>query len=187
MRRPPLTDAPASLTWRFATEEDVPDVVALVRSAFRGEASRAGWTSEAHLVEGERTDEEIVRRLLGAPDSRLLVVRSEAGDAVACCHLEARGDGLAHLGMLAVVPAGQAAGTGRWLLAEAERTAAEVLGVQELEITVLAQQTALIAWYERRGFERTGETRPFPADGRLARALRDDLEFVVMGKRIAAG
>ncbi|HTX30118.1 MAG TPA: GNAT family N-acetyltransferase [Solirubrobacteraceae bacterium] len=176
---------PPALTWSFATPDDVPELVRLIRSAYRGEASRAGWTSEADLVEGERTSEEAVRRLLDAPGSRVLLAREEADSAVACCHVEDRGHGVASLGMFAVAPERQAAGVGRWLLAEAERAAAEVFAARRLEISVLAPQAGLIAWYERRGFTRTGERRPFPADARFARALRDDLEFIVMGKAIA--
>jgi ribosomal protein S18 acetylase RimI-like enzyme len=174
--------ARAGFSWRRATDEDAGALVALIRAAYRGEASRAGWTSEAHLVEGERTDEPALLRLIGSPASRVMVVDDQEGRPTACCQLEDRGQGLAYFGTFAVDPARQATGLGSWLLSEAERIAAEELGVRELELTVLRQQAALIAWYERRGFAATGEARPFPADRRYARPLRDDLEFVVLRK-----
>jgi hypothetical protein len=70
-------------------------------------------------------------------------------------------------------------------MAEAERQALTAFAASRLEMTVLAQQDKLIAYYERRGFRRTGETRPFPADPRYARPLRGDLHFVVLAKALA--
>ena len=78
----------------------------------------------------------------------------------------------------------QQAAVGRQLMAEAERQAVTAFAARRLEMTLLAQQEKLIAYYERRGFRRTGETRPFPADPRYARPLRDDLHFVVLEKSL---
>lgn len=89
-----------------------------------------------------------------------------------------------HFGAFAVAPTRQGGGVGRWLMAEAERAAIEAFGARTFEIAVLAQQTALITWYERRGFRATGERRPFPADARFARPRREGLEFVVMCKAL---
>ena len=50
-------------------------------------------------------------------------------------------------------------------------------------MTVVHIRDTLIAWYERRGYALTGETRPFPhGDDRFGKPLRDDLSFVVMEK-----
>ena len=122
-------------------------------------------------------------RLSGVPRAR--VAHDADGLSVACCRIDDRGDGVAYFGTFAVDPTRQAAGIGRWLLAQAERLAAESFGSHTFEILVLRQQTALVAWYERRGFIGTGETRPFPGDERFARPLRDDLEMLVMRKRLA--
>ena len=175
---------PPELTRRFAGPEDVPELVELIRSAYRGEASRAGWTSEAHLVDGERTGDRTLLRVIGSPRSRLLIARDPQGAAVACCQIEDRGEGVVHFGAFAVAPPRQAGGVGRWLMAEAERAAIEVFAARTFEIAVLAQQPALIAWYERRGFVATGERRPFPSDPRFARPRREGLEFVVMSKAL---
>ena len=171
----------AELDWRVATAADVPALVVLIRAAYRGEASRGGWTSEADLVQGERIDDDGVARIIDAPGSAMLVV-GEDREPTACCQIDDRGGGVAYLGTFAVRPRCQAGGLGRALIAEAERFAVGRLGADTLEIAVLAQLPALVAWYERRGFAATGETRPFDDDPPYARTLRDDLRFVVMRK-----
>lgn len=168
---------------RHASTADAETLVELIRSAYRGEESRYGWTSEADLVEGDRISEEQVRSVIGNPNSVMLVV--EAGERLlACCQLEDRGGGLAYFGTFAVTPLQQGRGLGRHLLREAERWAVESFHSVAMEMTVLAQQEKLISWYERRGFTRTGELRPFPADSTFARPLRDDLYFVVFSKKL---
>ncbi|MEJ5945771.1 GNAT family N-acetyltransferase [Pseudokineococcus basanitobsidens] len=169
---------------RTATGADVPAVVALVQQAYRGEASRAGWTTEADLLDGQRTDAAAVTALLGAPGSVVLLLEDD-GRLLACCHVEARpaadGGTTGYVGMVAVDPARQGAGTGRALLAAAQAHARDALGATRLEMTVIAQRAELISWYERRGWRRTGERRPFPyGDERFGRPRRDDLEFVVL-------
>jgi len=168
---------------RPAVVSDAPRLVTLVRSAYRGRVSRQGWTSEADLVGGDRIDEGQVRDLIERAGSILLVL--DEGDGIrACCHLEDRGDGVAFFGTFAVEPTQQGHGVGRGVMAEAQERAADAFGASAMEMTVLAQQEALIRWYERLGFQRTGETRRFPADARHARARRDDLYFVVLRKHL---
>jgi len=169
--------------FRRAVASDAPQLVMLVRSAYRGSVSRQGWTSEADLVGGDRIDEGQVLDLIERAGSALLVL--DDGDGViACCHLEDRRDGVAWFGTFAVEPKQQGRGVGRRLLAEAEERAADAFGALAMEMTVLAQQEALIGWYERLGFKRTGETRRFPADPRHAIPRRDDLHFVVLRKHL---
>jgi ribosomal protein S18 acetylase RimI-like enzyme len=178
-----MNTQPAS-EFRLAVPADATRLVELIRSAYRGEASRDGWTSEADLVEGDRIDLAQVRHIIATPDSMMIVLGQ--GDGItACCAVEDRGEGLAYFGTFAVSPAAQGHGTGRRVMAEAERRAVAGFGAATMEITVLAQQTALLAWYERLGFRRTGEQRPFPADPKFARPLRDDLYFVVLTKKLA--
>jgi ribosomal protein S18 acetylase RimI-like enzyme len=171
--------------FRLAVPADAAALVALIRSAYRGEASRAGWTTEADLVGGDRIDAGQVLAMIGGPRSMLIVLDGEDG-LTACCQLEDRGGGVAYFGTFAVSPAAQGGGIGRRVMTEAERQATGRFGATTLEMTVLAQQDKLIAWYERLGFGRTGETRPFPADGTYAKPLRDDLYFVVLAKPLPA-
>jgi ribosomal protein S18 acetylase RimI-like enzyme len=169
---------------RAARPGDAEPLVTLIRSAYRGEDSRAGWTSEADLVEGERVSAGQVRAMISDAGS-LVLVGEDAGRIVGCCQIRHEGAGLAYFGTFAVSPRAQGAGLGRQLMTEAEHLAITSFGATRLEMTVLAPQDKLIAYYERRGFHRTGETRPFPADPRYARPLVDGLHFVVLEKALA--
>jgi len=173
--------AATGLTFRDATDADVDVLVALVESAYRGDASRAGWTTEADILEGQRTDPEGVRDVVRSPDSRLLVVE-QGGRTVACCQLEHRGDH-AYFGMFAVSPVLQGAGLGKTVIAEAERQARATWGVSEMHMTVISVRDDLIAWYERRGYRRTGRMTPFPyGDERFGIPQRADLQFELLVK-----
>ncbi|MGW2715919.1 GNAT family N-acetyltransferase, partial [Streptomyces sp. NPDC001356] len=144
-------DATATgLTFRDANDADVDALVALIESAYRGDDSRAGWTTEADLLEGQRTDPQGVLEVIKAPGSRLLTAERD-GRVVACCQLEHRGDH-AYFGMFAVSPALQGAGLGKVVMAQAERLARQTWGVTEMQMTVISQREDLIAWYERRGY-----------------------------------
>ncbi|MPY57034.1 GNAT family N-acetyltransferase [Streptomyces spongiae] len=178
-----MDTAASDLTFRDATDSDVDALVALVESAYRGDSSRTGWTTEADLLRGQRTDPEGVLAVIKAPDSRLLtVVRN--GTVVACCHLEHRGDH-AYFGMFAVSPKLQGTGLGKVIIAEAERTARETWGADEMHMTVISVRNDLIAWYERRGYRRTGRMTPFPyGDERFGIPQRDDLQFELLVKKL---
>ncbi|MFC5801790.1 GNAT family N-acetyltransferase [Streptomyces formicae] len=172
---------PARLTFRDATEADVPALVELIESAYRGDSSRAGWTTEADLLAGQRTDPDGVRQVISASAGRLVVVERDE-ELTACCQLEHRGDA-AYFGMFAVRPGLQGGGVGRQVLAEAERIARESWGVREMHMTVITQREELIAWYERRGYRRTGTMTPFPyGDERFGIPQRDDLRFELLVK-----
>jgi ribosomal protein S18 acetylase RimI-like enzyme len=169
--------------YRAAVAADVPAVVALVESAYRGESGLRGWTTETHLLDGQRTDAESVTALLGSDDSLVLLAESN-GVLLACCHI-ARQGGAGYFGMFAVNPELQAVGIGRALLAEAERVAHASWQVPTMRMSVIEQRADLIAWYERRGYHRTGETQPFPyGQPRFGIPRRDDLRFVWLSKSL---
>jgi GNAT superfamily N-acetyltransferase len=176
-----VSAAERTIPVRVAGIADLGSLVRLVESAYRGDDSRAGWTTEANLLGGQRTDPELVRALLVSPHDVVLVT-GEGHELHGCCTVGDR-DGTVGFGMFAVRPGTQGGGLGRALLARAERYARERWGADRIEMTVIAQRAELIAWYERRGYVRTGETRPFPyGDERFGVPLRDDLHFVVLEK-----
>jgi ribosomal protein S18 acetylase RimI-like enzyme len=174
----------AVTTFRIATHDDVPAIVALVESAYRGDASRQGWTTEADFLDGQRTDARSVGGLVGAGDSRILL-GERGGALLACAHLERRGEKVAYFGMFSVRPDLQGGGVGRAMLAEAERIARDEWRAEEMQMTVISIRDELIAWYERRGYRRTGVYSPFPyGDERFGIPRRDDLRFELLVKRL---
>lgn len=172
--------------FRHATQQDVPHVVELVESAYRGPSSRSGWTTEADLLEGQRINEQMLAETLGDPATVVLLAH-DGDELVGCCELRHDPTRVAaHLGMFAVRPGLQGGGVGRAVLAEAERLAGE-WGAECLELSVIEVRDELISWYRRRGYEPTGAAEPFPyGDERFGRPLRDDLRFVVLSKQLHA-
>ncbi|MEG3628247.1 GNAT family N-acetyltransferase [Streptomyces poriticola] len=181
-----MDTAATGLTFRDAVDTDVDDLVALIESAYRGDSSRAGWTTEADILGGQRTDPEGVLEVIKSPESRLLTVERD-GRTVACCQLEHR-DAHAYFGMFAVSPDMQGAGLGKVIIAEAERQVREAWGVTEMHMTVISVREDLISWYERRGYRRTGRMTPFPyGDERFGIPQRADLQFELLVKPLGRG
>ena len=176
------------LRFRAAAASDVDAIVALTQSAYRGDASRVGWTTEADLLDGQRTDAGEVAALIARDDVKLLLAERD-GQLLASCVVERlsgehAGDG--YFGMFSVRPDAQGNGTGRALLAKAERVAREEWHAKAMRMSVIDVRVELIAWYERRGYRRTGEYRPFPyGDPRFGIPMRDDLRFEWLVKELA--
>ncbi|CAL1690946.1 hypothetical protein MMB232_01080 [Brevundimonas subvibrioides] len=174
-----------ALSTRAGTLDDLPALHALIERAYRGETARKGWTNEADLLDGQRTDVAELTDIL-TDTARVMLVGEEAGTLVACLQLVDEGAGTAYLGMLSVEPERQAGGLGRFMIAAAEAEAVARFGARTMRMTVIRQRPELIAWYERRGYALTGETEPFPlSDERFGLPRRQDLEFVVLEKTLA--
>lgn len=172
------------LSFRAATAADTDAVVALVESAYRGEASRAGWTTEADFLDGRRTGPDDIAAVLARPQSRILLAERD-GELLACAHVAVE-DGAGYFGMFSVRPALQGGGVGKQVLTEAERLVREEWGCATMRMTVIDIRDELIAFYERRGYRRTGIKKPFPyGDARFGLPKRDDLRFEVLEKPLA--
>jgi ribosomal protein S18 acetylase RimI-like enzyme len=152
------TKAVEDVLIRPIQESDIALATQLINRAYRGEASRKGWTTEADLMDGLRTDEVGLREVLNNPKATMLV-RLEAGEVTGTVYVEDKGDRL-YVGMLTVEPDRQAKGIGRTLVRAAEVYAME-RGLGKIEMWVFAQRTELIAWYERQGYGWTGQLLPF--------------------------
>ena len=164
------------LTFRDATQADIPAIVALVQSAYRGEASRVGWTTEADVLDGQRIDPQGVQESICLQDSTVLLAERDY-TLLACAHV-ACVDGDGYFGMFAVRPDLQSGGVGSRLLTEAERRVREAWHCARMGMTVIDLREDLIAWYQRRGYVRTGRFKPFPyGDERFGLPRRDDLRF----------
>lgn len=167
--------------FRNAVEADIPAVVDLVQSAYRGDASRVGWTSEADFLDGQRVDADGVREVIAKPDSGILLAERD-GALVGSVQVEKTG-GQGYFGMFSVCPNLQGGGIGDALLREAERVVREDFDCTTMTCTVISIRAELIAWYQRRGYRSTGEFKPFPyGDERFGLPKRDDLRFEVFAK-----
>jgi ribosomal protein S18 acetylase RimI-like enzyme len=167
---------------RPATSSDVPALHVLIESAYRGQSARRGWTHEADLLAGQRTDLAELHSIIGDSRQHLLIHEAD-GIVEGCITAAEKAGGLVYLGMVTVAPELQGAGLGRALLSAAETFAADKLGASRAEMTVIERRRELIAWYERRGYRRSGERRPFPRhDPRAGIPQCEDLDFVVLEK-----
>jgi ribosomal protein S18 acetylase RimI-like enzyme len=164
-----------------ALQSDIPALNILVNSAFRGESSKKGWTTEADILGGIRTDESTLTDSLNEPKTTILKY-CEGDDILGMVMLKSQGDSL-YLGMLTVTPDLQGSGIGKKLLHASEAFAKEE-GLPKMMMTVISIRVELVAWYERHGYVRTGEVRPFPMDDPKFGLPKTFLEFVVLEKKL---
>lgn len=171
------------MRWRKAILDDAAALEALIESAYRGDASRAGWTTEADLLGGNRTSIDMLLSTLKDDDQTILAC-DDADGLLATVTVERR-DGYGYIGAVSVRPTSQGQGIGRDLLAQAERVIREEWRLERARMTVIAQRPELIGWYARRGYRDTSETAPFPyGDARFGAPKRDDLYFIILEKAL---
>lgn len=176
-----MTQVPAQFKIRVATEKDIPLLDVLVNSAYRGNSSRKGWTTEADLLEGIRTDPEALRNIIQETSSVILLYIGVQDRMNGCVYLKKQGSQL-YLGMLTVSPLLQKNGIGKQLLLTAENYAKQS-GCRSIVMTVISIRTELINWYQRRGYLPNGKTMPFTADTRFG-IPKQPLHFIEMEKQL---
>ncbi|MBL7874887.1 MAG: GNAT family N-acetyltransferase [Cyclobacteriaceae bacterium] len=165
----------------LATLEDAPELDRLVNSAYRGDSSRQGWTTEADLLDGTRTDAQAIIALIQNPDTTLLKY-TEGNEILGCVELRNE-KGKLYLGMLTVRPNLQGKGIGKKLLTAAE-TEAKKQNCRSIFMTVLSVRKELIDWYIRHGYQLTGDRKPFAfTDPRFGQP-KMKLEFAVLEKKL---
>lgn len=164
-----------------AVAADIPELNILVNSAYRGESSKKGWTTEAHLLDGLRIDEATLSHFFENPNITILKNTDAEGRITGCVYLEQRPPKF-YVGMFSVSPQLQAGGIGKALLTAAEDFAKE-MALHTLTMTVISSRHELISWYERRGFSWTGETQPFHEGTRFG-IPREPITLIVMEKMI---
>jgi predicted N-acetyltransferase YhbS len=170
------------LLFRKATSKDAASIAALINNAYRGETSRYGWTTEADLLSGLRTEVDEVLCLIAADDTMLLLC-FDGTTLLGSVTLEKQGN-VAHLGMFAVHPQQQGQGIGKQLLAFAEHAAVETWDVKSMVMSVITLRQELIAFYQRRGYSLTGALKPFPAESKLWTPLVSSLQLGLMEKSL---
>jgi GNAT superfamily N-acetyltransferase len=166
----------------IAEEKDVTCLVALLDSAYRGEDSKQGWTSEADLFIGnKRTDAATVTTLIKKPGAVFLKYVSEEGTIEGCVFLHKK-DSKLYLGMFSVSPVAQGKGIGKKILTAAEDYAKDN-NCSSIYMTVITVREKLIAWYEKSGYKKTGKVLPFPVDERYGIPTQP-LEMLVLEKHL---
>lgn len=160
---------------------DLAALVSLVNSAYRGDYSRKGWTTEAELLEGIRTDYKSLLAQINETGQTILKAVDNAGNIIGCVSLQEKSDKM-YLGMLTVEPLIQAKGIGKILLNAAEAFATN-RNIFRTEMTVISVRSELIAYYQRRGYQLTGEKRAFPTDPKFG-IRKQELEFIVLEKHL---
>jgi ribosomal protein S18 acetylase RimI-like enzyme len=143
--------------------------------------SPKGWTNESHLIKGSRTNAAGITELIQAPHSVILKCIDEEGQLAGCVHLEKQEEKL-YLGMLSVWPNRQGQGIGKHLLAAAADHAGEN-NCDNIRITVISARPELIAWYERHGYQRTGEIQSFHAGEKFG-IQKQPLELLVLERPV---
>ena len=168
---------------REATDDELQEVVELVNVAFRGSV---GWAVEFKVVDGARISLAMLQAdLAKKPEALQLVSRDEVdGGLLGSVWIEPLGGGVWYLGLLCVRPDAQTQQMGRRMMAATEELV-KARGGRRMRISVMTVRDTLMAWYERRGYVKTGERKPFPyGDESVGRPLRDDLEFAVLEKEL---
>lgn len=170
------------LSFLKAELQDAEQLTDLVNSAYRGEKSKQGWTTEADLLDGRRTDMADVQHLITSDDSMILICRNY-GDLLGSIHLQKIADHI-HIGMLAVKPLSQRSGIGKQLLQAAELTAQQSWNAKKFVMAVITSRLELIAFYERCGYSRTGTIKTFPVNPELWTPKVTNLQLELLEKHI---
>lgn len=164
-----------------ATLEDVSALNKLINSAYRGESSKKGWTTEANLLEGNRTTEKELTETI--QDQKNTILKFTENNRIIGCVLLIEKENQLYLGMLTVSPELQNSGIGKKLLQQAEMHAS-ALGLPKIVMTVISVREELISWYQRNGYVATGAREPFPASDVHIPISNQSLEFIVLEKKI---
>jgi N-acetylglutamate synthase-like GNAT family acetyltransferase len=163
--------------FKMANVQDVRELVKLVNSAYRGDYSKKGWTTEADLLDGQRTDTQSLEELIKTPENYVLMALNEHEKLLGCAHVRHEFPHILYFGMLTVEPQIQAQGLGKKILQQIE-TLARAQNMNQIRLTVLPQRRELIEFYERRGFCATGKSEAFPMhDPRYGRPKVANLEL----------
>jgi GNAT superfamily N-acetyltransferase len=172
------------ISFRSAAASDAAALVPFVNGGYRGESSKRGWTTEADILGGQRTDPGKMAEMIGEKDARVELAFAEDGALIGCVYLKKEPDGSCYLGMLTVDPARQSGGIGKQIMAHSD-SIARAWGCRRMRMTVISVRAELISYYERRGYAKTGATEPFPeGDPRFGLPKVRGLLFVELAKTL---
>ncbi len=166
----------------IASYTDINRIKDLLNNAYRGEASKQGWTTEANIIAGDtRTDDNMLKEVMKTPGSVILIYKNDDELITGCVNLQQHGDKI-YLGMFSVSPKLQGKGIGKHLLFAAEEYASHAQ-CRAIYMSVISVRTEIINWYKRHGYIDTGERKPFIEDDVTGKHLQV-LEFMTMEKQL---
>jgi ribosomal protein S18 acetylase RimI-like enzyme len=151
------------IRFRTATLRDANQLAKLVNSAYRGDYAKTGWTTEADLLDGQRTDAKALEEIIQTPLNQIDLAVDINDQILGCIHIRRELPDTLYFGMLTVEPAAQGQGLGKQLLQLTE-SLARAENLSFIRMTVIPQRNELISYYERRGFKATGKFEAFPVD-----------------------
>ena len=178
-------DGKPTLQFRIAVIEDAPQLQHLVQSAFRSKDTRDDWTGHLELASHFRVSIDEIETNIAKSDMVTLVAYLEdPAVAVGTVEVAAHSGNVGRLSMVAVDPGLQQGGVGRQVLAYAEKYCHQIWGSDKFSLNALSTRKALIEWYLRRGYRKTGETSPFPRDKFPELDLPEDMCFIELEKNL---
>lgn len=163
----------------IAVFDDISELVLLVNSAYRGESSKKGWTTEALILKGIRIDEKEMADIFANAESTIF--KYIENKTILGCVLLVKKQNKLYLGMLCVNPELQNSGIGKKMLHFANGFALDN-GLNRIVMTVISKRKALISWYNRHGYLDLGEREDFPASHQKDIISGKSLEFIVLEK-----
>ena len=169
-----------SLSYRFASQDDLPLVVDLVNIAYRGDEDYPGWTHEGDLLHGTRISLDQLTQQLSDEHVQMLLAEY-GGRLYGCMMLSLQGERV-YLGTFAVAPDLQGNGVGRQMLRYAELLAAEQWQAGEIEMVVISQRQDLIEYYQRRGYQLSDDISDFPVELDVGIPKVEGLTITVLNK-----
>jgi ribosomal protein S18 acetylase RimI-like enzyme len=167
--------------FRKATTADVEAIAKLVNNAYRPNSGISGWTHESDLVVGDRTDISQIIEILSKKDS-VILIGLDGETIVACAHVE-KNNCSSYIGMLAVDPILQGVGAGKNMLAYAEQYAQDNFNPDKFVMAVVSGRHELISFYQRRGYQKTGETMEYPVNTGVGQPKLDNLKVEILEKQ----
>lgn len=157
-------------------------LVDLINSAYRGVGGAGRWTTENHLVAGDRIDRDGLLATIQDVETTFIV--GYCCDNISACVAIKRYGGLAEFGTFAVDPELHGKGLGSELLCSAELMAP--VEIKVFQVSVVSRNADLIAFYRRRGYRETGERIDYPSDLNVGTPRVDGLDLILLQKNRAS-
>lgn len=174
-----------------AQQNQIDVLVELVNQAYRPDEAEQSWSNEAHLVKGNRISQQQMQALW-TDHSTLLILKSMQMDTakkrlvekiLGCVYIEYQ-DTAAYIGMLTIAITYQNQGLGHLMLGQAEQHIKKRAAIKTIQMSVLSGRPELLAFYQRRGYQLTGESSAYPVDADVGQPFDANLKIIKLEKNL---